>query len=891
MSWWSRLANALHSRRLDDSLEDEIQDHLERRAAALREEGITPDEARRRALAAFGSVTRIREESREIRLSAGLESTIQDVRYAWRTMRRSPAFTITAILSLGMAIGANTAIYAIVDAAMLRPLPVPDPARVFTLAAPALDAATPSGPSETESFSYPLFTQLRAAAGGAAHLAAFGPIDAAEAQGADPASPIVRITQQFVSGNAFEMLRVPPAQGRLFSPDDDRVPGLPHHAVLSFDYWRRHFSGDPAVVGQSIVLNGRPFQIVGVASPEFFGVEPGRFVDVWVPLMTFDPGVFSNPDASLFRILGRLNDSASPEQLQARLQLVYRRRQQDVIAQHSTMPAAVLTAFAGRQLQVRPGEVGASAFQRSFARPMWIVWSVAAAMLLVACANVAGLLLSRSASRSAEMLLRTSLGASRGRLLRQLLTESVMLAGLASALGLVFANLLAPWLVTRLSSESDPIRLALVVDLRVLLFCTGIGTATTLLVGLLPAWRASGPRASSALPPGRGGRQSVGLGRTFVSVQVAFVLCLVIAGAAFLLSLHKLFTADLGFEPRGVTVLTMRSDLGPKQDGLTLTRQLQWQVSMLPNVSAAAVAWVPIFGESRRAEQIVLEGQPPSERQETFYRISPAYFSTLQTPLVQGRDFDLRDTDGVQPVPTIVNRAFARRYFGEEAVIGRQFARRTDNARHVIVGVAADAYYSDLRSGIQPVVYFPMKPPRFFTLYVRSSLDPGSVRRLVEQEARTAGPGLHVVDVTMLETLIGNTLLKEKLLAGVGGVFASLGLSLVAIGLFGLLSYSVVRRRKELALRAALGARPSALISLVLKELLAMMTAGLAAGLLASMGVMRLVQSQLFGMSAVDPVVIASASTLLLLTTSIAVVLPAYRAATMDPLVALREEL
>jgi predicted permease len=890
MSWFSRLKNALYTRPLDESLEDEIQDHLERRSAAFRLEGLTPVEARRRALTAFGSVTRVREQSREIRLWAGLDGAIQDVRYAWRTMRRSPAFTITALLSLSLAIGANTAIYAIVDAAMLRPLPVPDAKRVFTLAAPALEPAVTPATGETESFSYPLYLQLRAAAGHSARLGVFGPTDRAEAQGPDPTSAIERVRQQFVSGEAFDMLRLPPALGRLFSSNDDRDPGVPRIAVLSFDYWRRHFNADPGVLGQPITLNNRQYHIVGVASEGFFGVEPGKFVDIWLPVMTFDPGVFSNPAANLFRIVGRLDGGTSREQLQARLQPVFHDRQQEVIAQNPAMPAAALRAFGERGIRVRPGGIGVSDFQRSFARPIWIVWSVAAAILLVACANVASLLLSRSAARSPEMSLRTSLGATRGRLVRQLLTESLLLSGLASGLGWMFASAAAPWIVTLLSTDSDPVRFALAMDTRVLLFCAGICTATALIVGVLPAWHGAGVRAMSAATPGSGEARRVFLGRLFVSVQVAFVFCLVVAGAGFLFSLHKLSTVDMGFDPAHVTVLTMRSDLGPKQDGLKLTQQLQRQVSMLPNVHGAAVGWWAIFGDSRRAEQIVLEGRPPSERQETFYRISPGYFATLRTPLLEGRDFDVRDNDGIQPIPTIVNRAFARRYFGGEPVLGQEFQRRTDNARHLIVGVAADAYYSDLRDGLQPVVYFPMKPPRLFTLYVRSTLDPGSVMRLVEQETRAAGPGLHVVEVTTLETLIGNTLLKEKLLAGVGGMFASLGLVLVAIGLFGLLSYSVVRRTKEIGIRAALGARRPALISLVLKELFGMMAGGLTAGLLGSLALMRLVHSQLFGIATVDPVVMAAAAAVFLLTTSVAVVLPAYRAATMDPMVALRQE-
>jgi predicted permease len=884
MSWFSRLKNTLHPRRLDDALEEEIRDHLERRAAALREEGVPPAEAHRRALAAFGSVPRVREQSREIRLWAGLETTMQDVRYAWRTMRKSPAFALTALVSLSLAIGANTAIFSIIDAALLRPLPVPDVSRVFTLAAPTLEPGAPSAAGEVEVFSYPLFLRLRAAAGDSARLAAFGPVERAEAQGPDPAAPIERVSQQFVSGEAFEMLHVTPASGRLLSNLDDLAPGT-RTAVLSFDYWRRHFHANHGVLGQPITLNGRRHHIIGVASEGFFGVEPGRFVDVWLPLTAFDPGALSNPAVTLFRIVGRLGGTAGHDQLQARLQPVFHDRQREMIAEAPALPAAVLKAFSQRGIRVRPGGIGASGFRRSFERPMWIVWSVAAAILLVASANVASLLLSRSAARSAEMALRASLGATRRRLVRQLLTESLLLSALATALGCMWARAAAPWLVSLLTTDSDPVRLVLAMDARVAVFCASICSITTLVVGLIPAWHGASGRATA--PAGEARR--LFLGHLFVSVQVAFVFCLVVGGAGFLLSLHRLFAVDMGFDPSNVTVLTMRSDVGPKQDGLRLTQQVQRQVAMLPDVQGAAVGWWAMFGDSRRTELVVVKGRPPAERPETFYRVSPGYFAALRIPLLDGRDFDFRDNDGGQPVPTIVNSAFARRYFGTDAVLGKQFQRRSDGARHLIVGLAANAYYSALRDGLQPVVYFPMKPPRLFTLYVRSTLDPGSVVRLVEQETRAAVPGMHVVDATTLDTLIGNTLLKEKLLAGVGGIFGIVGLALVAIGLFGLLSYSVVRRTKEIGIRAALGAGRPALISLVLRELSGVMVFGLAAGLLGSIVLMRVIRSQFFGIGLVDPVVLMAAATVFFLTTLAAVVLPAYRAASLDPMAALRQ--
>jgi predicted permease len=889
MSWLSRLKNALHHRSLDESLDDEIRDHLERRAADLCGEGRSADEARRLALAAFGSVSRMREQSREVRASSGLERALQDLRSAWRSLRRRPTFTCAAVLSLSLAIGANTAIYAIIDAALLRPLPVSEPQRVFTLAAPILDPGATSVP-QTESFSYPLFLQFRAAGARAARLAVFGPVDRGEMQGPEPAAPLEAVRQQFVSGDAFEMLRVPPARGRLFTGEDDRDPGIRRTAVLGFEFWQRRFGADPAVIGRAITLNNRPYEIVGVAAKGFTGVEPGRFIDVWIPVATFDPGALSNPDANLFRIVGRLSDGVTLDEMQARLQATYRTRQRELItAQASAMPAAALKSFGEKGLVLRPGGIGTSAFRSRVGRPLWIVWGVAAAILLVACANVASLLLSRSATRRSEMSLRAALGATRGRLVRQLLAESVLLSGLAGGLGLFGALSAAPWLVTWLSTDSEPIRLVLALDGRMLLVCLGICAATVIVVGLLPAWQGAAVRLA-APTVGHGDPRAALFGRVFVVVQVAFVFCLVVAGTGFVISLQKLSSVDLGFDARHVTVVTMRSDLGPRQDGLKLTQQLQRQVASLPNVEGAAVGWWTIFGDSRRAEQVVRDGRPPSERHETFYRISPGYFDTLRTPLVEGRDFDVHDTDGVEPVPTIVNRAFARRYFEGEAVLGREFRRRGDNVRHVIVGVAADAYYSDLRSGLQPVVYFPMKPPRLFTLYVRAPLDAGSVMRQVGEVARQGGPGLRVVSATTLETLVGNTLLQEKLLAAIASVFASLGLLLVAVGLFGLLSCSVVRRTKEIGIRATLGATRHVLVGLVLRESLAMMAGGLAVGVVGALALLRVIHAQFFGIAAADPLVIAAAAGLVVLTTVVAVLLPVYRAATVDPLAALRHD-
>lgn len=883
MSWWSKLRNTLHPGRLDDQLDEEMRDHLERRAEQLRQDGMAPAEAGRLARVGFGNVTVIREHSREIRLWPSLESTIQDLKYAARGLRKSPSFAVTAVGSLGLAIGSITAIYAIVDAAMLRPLPVPEPARLVSLSAPQIDPTASAG--ERDTFSYPDFLQFQAAANGAAQLALFRPAARAESQLADPSAPVEHVTLQYVSGNAFDVLRVAPALGRVFSRDDDRMPGV-RTLVLSDEYWRRRFNRDPRIIGQRLFLDGRPGVVAGVAAGPFSGVESGTFVDVWLPVSAFDPGVFSNADADLFRIAGRLADATSG-QLRARLQPVFRQQQEDRVRRRTVSPT-LQPSYLDATIRVSPG-AGLSDFRRTFGRPLWILLGIAAAILCIACANVASLLLARAAARAPEMALRLSIGAARSRLVRQLLVESLLLAVLAGGLGWLLATAAAPVLVGSLSSGRDQVRLAVGGDGHVLAFCVLVCTISTLVFGLQPAWHATRVDPAVRLRATHPRAWSQRTGHIFVGAQLAFAFCLVVTGTAFVASLRNLASLDLGFQPAGVTVLTIGIDTGPSRTGLVLTRELQSRVAALPNVESAGVAWFALLDGDGRRERVVLTGQTPSSRNEVFARVSPGYFATLQTPIIAGRDFDTRDDETGSRVPTIVNEAFARRYFGSGSVLGQQF-QRTDGTVHQIVGLVGNAYYSDLHNGAQPIAYFPMKPPRQFALYVRSSIDAGVVARLVEREAKALGHGAHIVETTTLDTLVGHTLQRERILAGVSAVFATLGLVLAALGLFGVLNYTVVRRTREIGIRAALGAGRPALARLIAGSLAVVLACGLSAGLLSATLLLYLTRSLLFGVRTLDPAVVGSATMVFVAVALSAAALPALRASSIDPLVALKRE-
>jgi predicted permease len=874
MSWLTRLRNALNPRRLDEELAEELRDHLERRAAELEGQGWSAGEARRQANLTFGNVTGIRESSRELRLWAGLEGTCQDVRYAWRGLRRTPIFAAAAVVSLGLAIGANTAIYSIVDAALLRPLPVANPDGLFTL------ATAENG--DDELFSFPLGEELRVAAGGAARLALFGSPSRVEAQATDEGAAYEDVIQQYVSPDSFDVLGVSPASGRLLSAGEPRAT-----AVLSYEYWRRRFGGDAAVVGRRLTVDGRTYSIAGVAREGFRGTEPGKYVDVWLPVTLMDPSIFTNPDIRLFHIMGRLAPGSRKEQLTARLQGTFQRHQAARAGLGNGMPEAMQKHLREMRLRLNSGANGISAFRRSFARPLWILLLVSGCILLIACANVASLLLARSSARTAEMALRVSLGARRSRLVRQLLTESLVISLLAGICGWLMACAAAPALVAMVSTPANPIRLDLALDTRVLGFCAAICACSALFFGLLPAWQATSASPIFALRHMGAQAGRMRLGRVFVGVQVAFAFCLVTGGSGFVLSLHKLGAVDAGFEPRGVTVLTI-SNTAQRDRQLALLQQLQQRTAALPNVNGAATGWTTILSGTQRAQRVMLPGRAASEHAETFSRVSPGYFAALRTPLLEGRDFTLGDNDN-EPVPTIVNRAFAKRYFGAGSPLGREF-RRDDGVRHQVIGLAADSHLGDLRSGPEAVAYMPMKPPRAYTLYVRSTLDAGSVAKMVEREAETLGAGVRVRDVTTMEALMERTMLKERLLAGIGGSFAFLGLALAAAGLFGLLNYSVTMRTHEIGIRSALGAQRLPIYRLVMRDLTGMAAGGLMAGVAGSLALMRLTQSLMFGIGVADPTVMGTAAAVFLGTALFAGWLPARRAAAIDPVIALRHQ-
>jgi predicted permease len=918
-SWSALFRNLLNRKSVEADLDSEVETCFEMLVERHTARGLSIEEARRAVRLEFGGPEQVKENVRDVRIGAAIETTFQDLCYAFRTLRKSPAFAFTAILSLALATGANTAIYSIVDAALLRPLPVPEPDRLFTLATLQIQEQGKERPVEDPSFSYPLFQQFRAAAGDSARLGLFNSGNQTDVQIPNKDAPMEKAICQFVSGDAFDILRVPPALGRVFTPAEDRIPWGHPYLVISYDYWQRRFQGDPGVLGRHMQIGRHYFTIIGVARKGFFGVEPGKFVDIWMPAMMFSRAALKDPTWGWFRILGRLSSGAASTQVRARLAPVWDAYEQDLVKRFPMTPEPIQKQYRERPLLIHPAAAGASYFQTEFARPLWIVFGVGAGILLIACANIASLLLARSTARSAEMAMRISLGAGRTRLIRQLLTESLLLSGIAGVVAWVLARLMAPALVAMLSQQTNPVRFALAMDTRVLLFCAAVSTFAAIFFGLLPAWQASGTKPVRGLhgAPTEAGR--LRWGRAFIGVQVAFAFMLILAGASFLFTLRNLFAVDTGFNPHNLVVFnvsTELSDITQKPELNIFLDELQRRIEALPGIDGAAIGYAGgLFEGSHMSIQVLIPGRSQPDREEYTMPASPRYFSTFQLPLLAGREFEQRDRDyhhqgpppqvdndatvlkyfgnedpAAGPRPVIVNRAFVQRYYRNENPLGKIFGSPGRARGHEIIGVVANAPYGSLREGPQPIVYFLVRGTSYAAVYVRSRIDVGSISRMVEQEAEGMGHGTRIRGITTLDTIIGNTLLREKLLAGVGGAFALLGLLLAAIGLFGLLNYTVTRRTKEIGIRSALGARALSLVLLVLKDLLPVIAGGLLAGFTCSLALMTFVRSLLFGVRPLDPLIMITGAAVFLVAALIAGGIPASRAATIDPLVALRHE-
>jgi predicted permease len=886
------MANVFRSSAIDRTLDEEMQFHIEARVDDLVAAGMTREAAELAASRQFGNRLRIRESSRDVKLLPWVESVFKDIRFALRMFRKHIVITGAAIASLTLALGACLAAFSLIDALILRPLPVREPERLVYLSFPTYSAGSPVGTN----FSWPLFSRLRDAARSDVELFATSSDETRRRVTFGNAEAEDEVRVQFVTGNAFSVLGVGPAVGRLLAPSDDVTPGAHAVAVVSHSFWRRRLGSDPSVVGSTFTFGEKRLEIVGVAQESFTGIEPGRLVDLWVPIAMYDAGgfTFTNREWNWLGVLGRLNPGVTSERARNVLQAPFSQFRRELMAgrRGPENPPERIERYVNTPLALESAANGPSGLRQRFDRPLWILSILVGLVLLISVSNLANLYLARAAAREREMSVRLSIGAGRSRLIQQMLIESGLLAAVASVLGLLFARVAGQSIIEMLAPSTSPVYLELRTDWRLLAFLCIAGTLTTILFGLAPAVRASRVAPIGALR-GRESRTTSrsGLPRPLVALQVSFSLAILFVAGLLLVSFERLANTDVGFATDGVLLVRLESrDRLDPDIARMAARQLLDRVRGVPGVASASLSAWPLFSQGGSISLVRVPGHETDTFSPPHMPVSPGFFDTMRIRLLEGRDFIPSDSEPVQPTAVIVNEAFARRYFGATSPIGRAYDRtgQPPPVRQEIVGVVTDVRLSDLRSPPPPTVYVPLRG--LGTMQVRTASDPLALTAAIDREVRATHPSLRVTEFGLQATRVSNTLLRERLLAMLSGFFAAVGLLLAAVGLYGVLSYSVARRTREIGIRMALGARSGALVVAIVKDAAVMTGVGIVVGLAEGFYLSRLVKGLLHDVHPTDAFSIALPVGLLLLTAFFAAVPAARRASQLDPVEALRSD-
>ncbi len=893
-----RLRALFRRKRMETDLDEEVRLHVERETEAAIERGVPPDEARRRARLAFGGQEQIKEACRDARGVALVESLLQDLRYAARVLRKSGGYSAAAILTLALGIGATTAIFTLVNGFLLRPLPVHEPDRLV--------AIRENDPQRPIPF---LATIVWEQVGDRPQLfqSVCGWMPAlfnlAERGEADMVQGI------WVSGRFFETLGVPAILGRTFTAADDRQGGGPNGpvAVISHRYWQRHFVGAADAVGRSLTVNRVSYTIVGVTPPRFLGPMAGRSFDV-----ALTGGAAGGMGSGY--VLGRLAPGQTPESATAALRALQPQ------IREATLAAAVAAGGQASRWLTQPLSATSAAtgtatpLSERFQRPLLAMLLLAGLVVLVACGNVANLVLARATARRHELSVRRALGASRARLAHQVLVESLLLSGVGAALGLAFAQVFCPFLVRQISTTTNPASLDLSLDWRVLAFTAGISVCTALLFGLVPALRAAGVQPHDALKEGgrtRVGDRRWGVNQALIVGQVGLSVVLVVAAGLFVRTFATMATMDLGFD-RGRTLivsLNLQDARVPPPARVALYERLRQAVASVPGVADAVALRTTPVSVDHWVEAVRIAGrEPPAEaaaRGPFLNAVSPGYFATFGAPILAGRGFGDRDVQGA-PLVAVVNETFARLFLGSRNPVGETLAfgpPATSSPPFQIVGLARDAgsaTYFGLREGVPPTVYLCISqmspaivnftPPAEFRIGVRlTGSMSASVTRGIAAAVGKVEPDLRVRMRTMADYIDG-TLITERLAAILAGLFGSLALVLAGVGIFGVTAYAVSRRRAEFGVRIALGASTSDVVRTVLHRVVILVGLGLVIGGAVSFWTSRLAAALLFGLEPRDPATFAGAAVVLAGVALLAGWLPARRAARIDPAIVLRSE-
>jgi predicted permease len=892
MSWWARV---LQRGRVETRLDAELRDHIERQVADQVASGLTETEARRRANLDFGGFEQVKELCRDVRGTRWLEEFVQDTRYGLRMLRRNPSFTCAAVLSMALGIGASTAIFTLVDATMLKPLPVKEPERLVEL----LNNTGNNPPGNA--FSYQALAHLQEHARTVEIIASHESDFFVAVDGL----PSELGKGQYVTGNYFPVLGVAAAYGRAIEPADDRRAAS-SVVVLSHVYWHRRFGGDPSVIGRTVRLDGRAFTVVGVTPSSFTGLVVSRHVDLWIPLAA-EPvlrALSRTSDASYnwLQFAGRIRPQHSFEHARAELTALY-------------YPAVIepKLAFAGdaagaraRMKQwrgvVASARTGLATTRQQYGEPLTVLFAISGLVLLIACVNVANLLLARASNRRHEMAVRLSLGARYGRVMRQLLTESVLLSLAGAVLGVVLAYVACDYLVGFFETTRTPITLEVGPDVRILAFASMLALTTGVLFGLAPAWRTivlSSP-AMSLRNRVAGRRDRRALTNVLVGAQVALSVIMLFCGGLFLRSLQNIRSVEKGFDSSSVLIINSDASRARLEAARlrAMYRDLVERLAALPGVRSASVSHLtPIWGGGNEGT-ILVEGERAVQRkgEVSVNRVSPGYFATTGTPLYTGRDFSWQDRAG-GPKVAIVNEKLSRQYFGAAGAIGRRLAIRDETVE--IVGIVGDAKYYGLRGAIPPTLYVHWMQQhdelleenvRMSQLAIRTDTPPLSLAAVARETIREATPLIAMTNVRTLDDQVNASIARERVLSIVSGFFACLGLLLAAIGLYGVMAYTVSRRTSEIGVRMALGAEKRQIAGMVIREAMAVTLSGIAIGIATALVISRTLSTLLFELTPADPATAAAVIAVMIATALMAAYFPSVRATRINPTQALRVE-